>query len=172
MLHNPLKSSNGFTYLAALMLVVAASLILAKAGESWQAFMQREREEELLFRGGQIRDAITRWNTPKPGQHPRTRLNDLKDLLRDPRAMGTVRYLRRLYKDPLTDAEWVVITDPVRGVVGVASSSQKEPIKKSGFSDDNADFEGKTKYSEWRFIYKITGAPAVPAGALQQRAGG
>ncbi len=153
-----LKSSGGFTYLAVLVIVVIMGIMLGIVGQSWQTIMKREREEELLFRGSQYRDAIARWNKPRGGQHVATPLRELKDLLKDPRSMATVRYLRRLYKDPVTGEDFVVVTDPVKGVIGVRSKSEEEPMKQGNFPDDKEHeymkvFEGKKKYSEWLFVY-------------------
>lgn len=162
MLPRLLRSNAGFTYLAALMLVVISGIMLAKAGESWQTIMQREKEEELLFRGKQIVDAIRRWNEPRPGQHVQTTLNDLKDLVKDPRSAARVSYLRRLYKDPVTGEDWTIIKDPVRGIVGVASRSNKPPLKRANFPDQFQAFEGKARYSDWIFLYQ-----KVPPGQQQ-----
>jgi len=146
----------GFTYIAVLVMIVIMGIMLGAVGQSWRTVMKREREEELFFRAGQIRDAITCWNKPRPGQHVTTPLRDLKALLKDPRSMAKVRYLRRLYTDPITGKEWTVIQDPAgaRGIIGVASTSEEEPLRKGGFPDEYAEFEGKTKYSEWQFVYK------------------
>jgi type II secretory pathway pseudopilin PulG len=146
----------GHTYLAVLMLVIIMGIMLSAVGQSWHTIMKREREEELLFRGCQIRDAIARWYKPRPGEHVATPLRDLKDLLQDPRTPETVRYLRRLFKDPVTNGEWVIINDPSKGIQGVASASSEAPLKTSGFPDDLKDFSGKTKYSDWRFVYTPT----------------
>lgn len=148
-----LLSSGGFTYLAVLMLVMIMGIMLGAMGECWKMVMKREREEELLFRGNQIRQAIERWNKPMPGQHMALPLRDLKDLLKSPHSLSKVRYLRRLYKDPLTNSDWVLISDPVRGIIGVASSSEDAPVKQANFPEECKNFEGKAKYSEWQFIY-------------------
>ena len=122
--------------------VVIIGIMLGAASQSWRTIMQRELEEELLFRGGQIRDAIARWNKPPkalPGQAPiqqTHKLNDLKDLLQDPNTMETVRYLRRLYTDPITGKDFDPIIDPVKGIIGVKSSSQDPPLKQGNFPDD------------------------------------
>jgi type II secretory pathway pseudopilin PulG len=146
----------GHTYLAVLMLVIIMGIMLSAVGQSWHTIMKREREEELLFRGRQIRDAIARWYKPRDGEHASTPLRDLKDLLQDPRTPVTVRYLRRLFKDPVTNGEWVIINDPSKGIQGVVSASREAPLKTSGFPDDLKDFSGKTKYSDWRFVYTPT----------------
>jgi type II secretory pathway pseudopilin PulG len=159
--------AGGFTYLAALFIIVIMGIMLGVVGQTWTAAMKREREEELLFRGGQIRDAITRWNKPRPGQHVATPLRELKDLLKDPRSLSNVRYLRRIYTDPVTGKEWNIIRDPVKGVIGVASPSEEKPLKQAGFPEEFRAFEGKTKYSEWLFVYGQT--PLAGSVQLQVR---
>lgn len=127
--------------------------------------MAREREEELIFRGSQYRDAITRWQAPRTDKRAAPPLNDLKDLLLDPTTLTKTRYLRRLYKDPLTGEDWVPIKDPVRGIIGVASSSNDPPMKQANFPEGLEFLEGKKKYSEWQFTYQ----PAVTTTATQPK---
>lgn len=153
---------NGFTYLTALLLVMLMGIMLGAVGQSWKTIMQREKEEELLFRGSQYKEAIARWYKPRPGQHIATPLRDLKDLLQDPRSPTTVRYLRRLYPDPLTGKDWNVIADPVKGITGVASSSTEKPLKIANFPDTLSDLAGKGTYAEWKFVYTPTAQQ--PAG--------
>jgi len=151
-----LKLSPGFTYIAVLVLVVVMGIMLGAASQSWTMIMKREREKELLFRGAQIRDAITAWKNGGQGSQPMP-LKDLKDLLKDPRSTSNIKYLRKLYADPLTNKEWTVISDPQKGIIGVASTSEEEPLKKD-FTDYPKDspefamFEKKSKYSEWVFV--------------------
>jgi hypothetical protein len=158
-------SNRGFTYIAVLVMIVIMGIMLGAAGQSWQMIMRREREEELLFRGQQIKAAIERWNKPAPGRAQTRQLSDLKDLLKDPASAGAVRYLRRLYTDPITGKEWNVVREPARGIVGVFSSSDEEPLKKANFPVGLEAFEGKTKYSDWKFGYKLQNAPAPPGSA-------
>ena len=54
-----LNKDNGFTYPAALMLVVVVSVSLMTAHTQWQTTVKRDKEKELLFRGDQILTAIT-----------------------------------------------------------------------------------------------------------------
>jgi len=159
-----LLNNKGFALLAVLTIVIVMGISLGAVGLSWRIIMQREREEELLFRGSQIRDAITRWYALKSVDQAAMPLRDLKDLLKDPRTPQTVRYLRRLYADPMTNKEWEVINDPSKGIQGVASTSQETPLKTAGFPEDLQDFNGKARYSEWRFVY----TPATPQGVLNQ----
>ena len=157
-------SDRGFTYIAVLVMIIIMGIMLGVTGQSWQTIMQREREEELLFRGQQIKAAIEFWHGQRPGKplaarSPHGPLNDLKDLLKDPSSLQTVRYLRRLYTDPITGKEWNVTKDPVRGIVGVFSSSDDTPLKQANFPRGLEDFEGKTKYSDWKFGLKLPGTP-------------
>lgn len=143
-------NSRGFTYLTALMLVMVMSIMLGIVGQSWKTVMQREQEEELLFRGMQYKEAITRWYKPGSKAKP---LRELKDLLQDPYSLTTERYLRRLYTDPVTGKEWSVIADPNKGISGVYSPSTARPMKTGGFPDELSAFAGKESYSDWKFIY-------------------
>lgn len=150
---NPKLNNRGFTYLLALMMVMVMGIMLGAAGQSWKTVMHREREEELLFRGTQIRNAIARWYAPRGTEQAATPLRDLRDLLSDPRSATPVRYLRRLYPDPVTGKEWTVISDPNQGIIGVASTSPLAPLKVDNFPDDLKDCAGKQRYSDWKFVY-------------------
>ena len=156
---NPLKSCSGFTFIAALMIVILMGILLGAVGQSWQMVMKREREAELLFRGGQILDAIKGWRNPRPiaGQPnpPARPLRELKDLLEDPNSLQKRRYLRRLYKDPITNKDFDIIKgDPTVGVIGVASSSTEKPLKIDfrNMSGVYKTFDKKDKYSDWKFV--------------------
>jgi len=61
MASTPLKSSAGFTYIAAIVMVVIMGIMLAQAAQYWSMRMQREREVELLYTDTQYRDAMRRW---------------------------------------------------------------------------------------------------------------
>jgi len=153
-------NQNGFTFLAALMIVVIMGLMLGLAAQPWKTIMQREREQELLFRGLQIRNAIAAWNARKVT----TPLNDLKDLLLDPRDLQKTKYLRQLYKDPMTGKDWTIIKDATgaKGIIGVASTSNDAPLKTSFSEYSGLDaFAGKTKYSQWRFVFGVDPGPPL-----------
>lgn len=152
-----LASSAGFTYIAALVIVVIMGIMQGAIGQSMRTVMKREKEKELIFRGLQIRDAVERWN--RRGPMP---LQELKHLLKDPRSATGERLLRRLYEDPVSGKEWKILKDPNLGIYGVASTSNEEPLKQADFPEVLKTFEGKKKYSEWEFIYKRP--VSVPAG--------
>lgn len=139
----PLTSSAGFTYLAVLIMVIILGIMQGVAYQYMSTVMKREREEELLFRGQQIVEAIARWNNVYnlKNQPNHGTLKDLKDLLKDPMALQTTRYLRRdptkEYNDPITGKEWEVIRDPSgqKGIIGVKSTSKAKPLKTGGFAE-------------------------------------
>lgn len=160
-----IRNQNGFTLLAALMIVVIMGIMLSLAAQPWKTIMKREREQELLFRGLQIRNAIAAWNgqlSSDKSNKAVTPLNDLKELLDDQRSLQKKKYLRQLYKDPITGKDWTLIKDTtgVKGIIGVASTSDQTPLKTSFSEYSGLDaFAGKTKYSQWRFVYGTDPGP-------------
>ncbi|OGU06603.1 MAG: hypothetical protein A2075_08445 [Geobacteraceae bacterium GWC2_58_44] len=165
-------SEGGFTYVAALVMVVILGVMSAQAAVVWKTTMQRERETELIFRGTQIRDAMRRWygmpgaNGKQPAVRPN--LGRLEDLLQASDSAGKKRYLRKLYLDPMTGKDWALVKDAGQRIIGVASTSEAEPIKQANFPLDlePSDFEGKKKYSEWQFIYNRVPKPAGTGGSI------
>lgn len=161
----------GFTYLSLLFFVAVLSVGLAATAVSWQTARQREKERELLHIGGEFRDAIGLYYHRSPGAvkaYPR----DLNELLKDPRYPTTQRYLRRIYRDPITGgADWGIIAAPGGGIMGIYCLSTEVPLKKSGFSEKEKAFESAGSYAEWKFAYEppqpqVTfTAPVVTPGA-------
>jgi hypothetical protein len=146
----------------------------------WKQMEQREKEQELIFRGQQYARAIGLFerkyaNTPPP----------TLDVLTQE------RFLRKKYKDPITNADFVPIpaaaatisapgatqggrggatstpgqpttptlNQPVTaagrgsGIMGVTSASKASSIR---------IYNGASHYNEWRFVYA---PPAVTPGA-------
>src|SRR5581483_11645664 len=91
---------------------------LALVGEMWETAAKREKETQLLFVGNEYRKAITRYYLAGKNQYPRA----LEDLLKDPRQPGVVRYMRRLYPDPLTGA-----AEPGATPAGTAQPGTTQP---------------------------------------------
>ena len=154
-------------YLIALVFIAITTLALGSAAQVWQVTQQREREQQLLFVGSQFRDAIGAYFESTPGGAKRYP-PQFDDLLKDPRYLSTRRYLRRVYTDPITGkADWGLVRAPDGGIAGVYSLSEKRPLKTSGFDANDAAFEDKTSYVEWKFVY----SPAGPAGPARQTGG-
>lgn len=167
-----LNSNGGYTYVAAIVTVVILGIMSAQAAQVWKTTMQREKETELIFRGTQIKNAMRAWYGMKDKSTAiaagRPNLSRLEDLVQDPSSAGKKRYLRKLYKDPITGKDFERVIDPAtKRVVGVASASEETPIKQGNFPLDlePGDFEGKKKYSEWQFRCDRWPKPAVGGGA-------
>jgi type II secretory pathway pseudopilin PulG len=148
----------GFTYLSVLFIVAILSTGLALVGEVWHTSAMRDKEADLLFVGNQYRKAIARYYLSGPQrQYPRS----LEDLLKDPRRPGVERYLRKLYFDPLTGKDWILVKAPDGGILGVHSASEEQPFKTARFKVRDATFEGAQKYADWKFVYVPQAAPAT-----------
>lgn len=148
-------SQSGVVLLAILLFVLLTTLVAGTMVQMVQTQMQREKEEELLFIGDQYRRAIASYyNTMAPGS-VRTLPANLDALLSDERFATPKQHLRRIYVDPMTGTtEWGFVTDR-GGIAGVFSRSEKAPFKTSGFLPPYRDFEGKTSYSDWKFVVKL-----------------
>jgi type II secretory pathway pseudopilin PulG len=83
--------------LVGLMAGVAIMLIMmAVATPGWKYVVKNDREEELLFRGGEIADAIQRYQGKNANAFPPTM-----------EALVKGKFLRKAYKDPMTrDGKW------------------------------------------------------------------
>jgi type II secretory pathway pseudopilin PulG len=174
--------------MVALLAAVSVMLILmAAAVPSWRYVMKNDAEEELIFRGGEIADAIARYQKRNGNALPPS----LEVLVKG-------KFLRRAYKDPMTKhGRWRFIrpgeaigpiqppgapgtptttttttrpsafsqpTLTLGGIQGVASTSTEKSLR---------IFNGRTRYSEWIFIPgqprvvgRPVGPPTRPGGAF------
>lgn len=129
-------------YLALLFSVTLIGIATAVAAPLWRTMLQREKEEELLFRLGEFRQAIAAYRAA----HNRLP-QKLEDLLEDKTQLATRRYLRRIYPDPVTGkADWqlehqVDRTGAVSGIKDVHSRSPAIGLKQ---------IKGKgERYQDW-----------------------
>jgi len=151
LLSGAFRNSRGFAYVALLVAIVIIGISLGAAGKYWQNVMLREKEAEMFFRGDQYRLAIEHYYTAVPGrpQYPQS----IDDLLTDNRTPSGKRHLRQKYKDPITGEDFGEIRDPrTKAIVGVYSTSEKEPLKKDNFPAAYHDLAGKSRYRDWLFI--------------------
>jgi type II secretory pathway pseudopilin PulG len=101
------RRKNGYTLLILLFAVSIVSIGLIVAVPVWQTQIQREKEEELIFRGNQYVEAVRLYQLKKPGAFPST----LEELVEE-------KCLRRIYKDPMTShGEWNIILPYQRGAI-------------------------------------------------------
>ena len=94
-----MKRTDGYTILLLMFAVFVMSIGLMIAVPVWQTQIQREKEEELIFRGKQYVEAIRLFQTRRPGAFPK----DLEELIED-------RCLRKIFEDPMSpDGKWNLI---------------------------------------------------------------
>jgi type II secretory pathway pseudopilin PulG len=147
------KKRGGYAYLMLLVTAASIGLIAAVLGVIiFSRDVRVEKERELMFRGVAYMNAISSYYSASPGMkvYPR----NLSDLLSDPR-FPTKRHIRKLYNDPITGGEWVLVTTADGGICGVASSSKAKPLKQENFPQQLKSFEGAKHYSDWVFLCKL-----------------
>jgi len=138
------RPRRGYLVIMLLMAVFVITIGLLVAVPVLQTEVQREKEEELIFRGRQYAEAVRLYLLKNPNQYP----SSLEDLLEK-------KCIRKLYKDPLgPNGEWDIIlatgrpgggtggaqevlVAPARAlgsiksarILGVVSSSKRRSIK-------------------------------------------
>lgn len=123
-------SSRGIIYPILLLSILVIGIATAGVSEVWSTQVKREKEEELLYRLGEFRQAILRYKT----DHNRLPM-ELKDLLEDRTQLVIRHYLRRIYTDPMTGkADWKLdlLADRagvVSGIQDIHSQSTGKPLK-------------------------------------------
>jgi type II secretory pathway pseudopilin PulG len=153
----------GFTYIALLVAVAVMGLVQAALAVAWHNDLQREKEQELLFAGTQIRAALNLYYARSPAGSVRQPAR-LEDLLQDARTPANQRYLRKIYRDPVDGrAEWGIIRGAGGEIHGVHSLSAARPLKQGGFDLANRRFSGAQKYSEWVFMAAPGPSAVAPA---------
>jgi type II secretory pathway pseudopilin PulG len=154
------RNDGGYTYLGVLFLVFLVGMGLSVASQWWHMEAKRTREQELLFVGEEFRKAIASYHAFGTPQYPKS----LEDLVEDNRLPTPIRHLRRIYRDPMNgEAEWGLIKEQER-IIGVHSLSKEEPAKAAGFPALYEEFSAAMRYSEWRFVHRLTAKPGVLPG--------
>lgn len=98
-----------------MMAVFVLSIGLLVAIPVWETQIQREKEEELIFRGKQYVEAVRLYQLKNPGTFPKS----FDELVEE-------RCLRKLFKDPMSEhGEWNVILPHA----GVARAKKGAPQK-------------------------------------------
>ncbi len=94
-----MKREAGYTFLILMAMVTILAIGLLVAVPVWRTQIQRENEEELIFRGRQYVEAVRLYQAKNPGSHPKT----IEELLKG-------RFLRRSFPDPMTaDGRWDLV---------------------------------------------------------------
>lgn len=149
------SGQGGFTYVWVMAAVALLGLALSAIGPLWAETSQREREQELLRVGRLYAKAITEYYQSAPGSR-KALPTSLEDLLTDTRFIGTRRYLRSLYADPIKPSRaWGLVKTPDGGVMGVYSDSDEQPFQRVPSIAGGVTLPAATQYRDWKFIAKV-----------------
>jgi hypothetical protein len=138
----------GYTF--PFMLVILAALsygaVQLEASQSYR--LKHDKEEELLFRGMEYLKAIRAFEAENATEkrYPKK----LEELVSDPRSNGR-RFIRQLYKDPMTGQGFDVILTKDGTISGVVSRSRGVPFRKVDFDKELKGFDRAASYADWRF---------------------
>lgn len=147
------RNQQGIVLLTVLLLIVVLTLAAGGMVQMYQTQTRREKEQQLLFSGDQIRRAIASYYNMYPAGAIRQLPQNLEVLLADPRTSPPRQHLRQIYLDPVTGkADWILVSGPT-GIIGVHSSSTSPPLKITGFAPMYKSFEGASTYAGW--VFKI-----------------
>lgn len=113
-----MKWPPGYVLIMLMLVIALMGLGLMMAVPVWQTQIQRDNEEELIFRGNQYIEALRIFQLKNPGSFPKT----LEELIEK-------KCIRRLYKDPMTPGgEWNLILYQE----GVGGAGQQRPLTSGG----------------------------------------
>ena len=176
------RGEGGYSLVALMASVAIMMVMMAAAVPSWRYVMRNDAEEELLFRGGEIADAVARYQRKNGNALPPS----LEVLVKG-------KYLRRAYKDPMTKhGRWRFLRPgeslapgaPLAGNLGTSTvTTTTTTTRPSAFSPSGQPigpfqgvaststekslriFNGRTKYNEWVFLPgqpRVVGRPIGP----------
>ncbi len=137
------RGERGFTMVLLLALIVVMGILLAMSRPTLKAQVQRENEEELIYRGEAIARGLKAYQA-KFNKYP----TDLDELMKVRPSL-----LRQKYRDPMTPTgEWEYITQVQPGASGDTRGLPIIGVRSR--SDENAFklYKNKSLISEWRFL--------------------
>jgi type II secretory pathway pseudopilin PulG len=191
---------HGYAMAALLIALSIMAILLTVAMPVWKHAAQREKEEELVFRGLQYAHAIGLFQRKFANAYPPS-----------VDALVEQRFLRKKYKDPITNDDFAIIPagaivpggstsgqgtaapggrgstgggtqNPAPGRGGAGAQAQTVAAGISGVTSKSKDqsirlYNGRSHYNEWAFIHLVTvqqpgaGAPGTGAPGQPGRGG-
>lgn len=170
------RSEQGYALVALIAAVTVMLIGLGAAAPTWRYVMQDDREEELIFRGTQIADAVARYQKKHANALPAS----LEVLVKG-------KFLRKEWKDPMAkDGKWRFVRQG-EGIAPIAARGSTPPTTRPpgpgaparptlggilGVASLNGGaslrlFNGSQRYSEWIFAVgqpRVVGKPVVVPG--------
>ena len=158
-------------YTLAVVMVFTSVLLVTLSGAliNWQKAIQREREEELIYRGKQFMRAVELWQRKFPGTYPTT----IDALL----STNNTRFLRKKWKDPITNSdEWRLLkVNPDGSISGLTVIPGSSPLGPSSYggssSSSGAPSGGRTTGGALGGTTSTTGTGRGQQGSPVSRAG-
>jgi len=159
-----IERRKGYTLIILVFAVFMLSLGLLIAVPVWQTQIQREKENELIFRGNQYVEAVRIYQMKHPGSFPHS-FDEMID----------EKCLRRLYKEPMTKhGKWDIILpyqgmsikkgNDLRKVLVVPQdvlSSIENPqiigVVSPSLQKSKKIYLGQKTYNKWLFFYGQSG---------------
>jgi type II secretory pathway pseudopilin PulG len=143
----------GYAMIALMIAITVLTVFMLMAVPLWQTALQREAEEELLFRGRQYVTAIGLYLK----KHNNLYAQNLEILHLE-------KFLRQMYKDPLSDdGRWDLVfqdsSAPKAKLLVVPAGQAKAYVGRAALvgvcstSPETGfrEYRGKKKYNEWAF---------------------
>ena len=147
--------NRGYVMIVLMIAVAVLVVLMLMAVPLWQTELQREAEEELVFRARQYVTAIGLYIRQHNNLYPQNF-----------EILHLEKLLRQLYPDPMSpDGRWDLVLQDMSGgagkylvvpahlaqsyvgravLIGVCSTSPETSFR---------EYRGKTKYNEWAFYY-------------------
>jgi type II secretory pathway pseudopilin PulG len=126
------RKDEGYILIILMFAVLLMSLGFLVAAPIWKTQIQREKEEELIFRGKQYVEAVRLYQIKNPGKYP----EDIETLVEE-------KFLRRQFEDPMTeDGKWGIIIVQ-QGMQGRQSSMAGPPQKRGPSRQGQPGAEGQ-----------------------------
>ena len=180
--------------MAALIVAMAVmAMMMTAAMPVWKQLAQREKEDELVFRGEQNAHAIGMFQRRTANAYP----PNLDVLVQQ-------KFLRKKYKDPITNDDFVPIAAEAQAGGGRAGAGRTRPAGRRnsrargqqpggrspaasragavggiiGVTSKSTDasirlYKGRSHYNEWAFIYTPpAAAPGAGGATRRERPGG
>jgi type II secretory pathway pseudopilin PulG len=113
------RNERGYAMAVLLVSMSIMAIMLTVAMPVWKQISQREKEEELVFRGTQYVHAIALFQRKTANAYP----PNIDLLVRE-------RYLRKKYKDPITNDDFLPL--PVGAAPGGAGAAASQPGGRGG----------------------------------------
>jgi type II secretory pathway pseudopilin PulG len=160
------RGERGYNLVALIVGITILNILLAAVLPLWSTAIQREKEEELIFRGLQYAEAIRVFQTRFQGRLP-TRLEELLEI--------KPRSIRQLWKDPMTpDGKWALV---IQGQPLMNQGEGSNPADPSGFATEDGGVptglgpagKGTVAVGPIRGVYSLSDKESIATFMGQQR---